>query len=244
VANSPVVPPADGSSGARLLGKTRRLILYTLLALLIVCVVFSWTTRGAMAFLGGEGKSPGHGTAQSLVDQQPWQTAQELAPLAVSAEENEYAREAERLADHEVDQAFASALRQARLETQRRTLTGDALALSQKVTQLEQLTKQDQALVDSMTAQAELSKGSASNGAQPSSTNDDLEVAKAQLGLDNDELSDAQREFERASGDHTHRSRTNWPLMKHRCISTTARPRAAAKLQYFQLRRTVHSRGG
>jgi small-conductance mechanosensitive channel len=203
VATSPVVPPADGSSGARLLGKTRLLILCSLLALLIVCVVFSWTTRGAMNVLRGKGGASNSAGEPSLVDLHPWQTAQALAPLAVSAEENEYAREAERLADHEVDQAFAAALRQARLETQRRTLTGDALALSQKVTQLEQLTKQDQALVDSLTAQAGLSKGSASNGPQPSSTNDDLEVAKAQLGLDNDELSDAQREFERASGDHS-----------------------------------------
>ena len=203
MATSPVVPPADGSSGARLLGKTRLLILCSLLALLIVCVVFSWTTRGAMNVLRGKGGASNSAGEPSLVDLHPWQTAQALAPLAVSAEENEYAREAERLADHEVDQAFAAALRQARLETQRRTLTGDALALSQKVTQLEQLTKQDQALVDSLTAQAGLSKGSASNGPQPSSTNDDLEVAKAQLGLDNDELSDAQREFERASGDHS-----------------------------------------
>ena len=38
---------------------------------------------------------------------------QTLAALAVSAEERELAREAERLADHEVDQAFAQALRQA-----------------------------------------------------------------------------------------------------------------------------------
>ena len=50
---------------------------------------------------------------KTLVDLRPWQTAEALAPLAVTAEETEYAHEAERLADHEVDQAFASALRQA-----------------------------------------------------------------------------------------------------------------------------------
>ena len=203
VATSPVVPPAGGSSGARLLGKTRLLILCALLALLIVCAAFSWTTRGAMNVLHDKGESSNSAGEASLVNLHPWQTAQALAPLAVSAEENEYAREAERLADHEVDQAFAGALREARLETQRRTLTGDALALSQKVAELKQIAKQDQALVDGLTAQAELSKGSASNDSQPSSTNDDLEVAKAQLGLDTDELSDAQREFERASGDHS-----------------------------------------
>ena len=34
---------------------------------------------------------------------------------------------------------------------------------------------------------------------------DDLQVAKAQLGLDNDELADAQRDLERASGDESAR---------------------------------------
>jgi len=155
-----------------------------------------------MSFFRGKGGARSAG-AQSLVDLQPWQTAQTLAPLAVTAEENEYAREAERLADHEVDQAFAAALRQARLEAQHRTLTGTALALSQKVSQLEQLKQQDQALVDSLTAKAALLKGSSKNSAQASSVSDDLEVAKAQLGLDADELTDAQRDLERASGDHS-----------------------------------------
>ncbi|MGB7265991.1 MAG: mechanosensitive ion channel domain-containing protein [Terracidiphilus sp.] len=155
-----------------------------------------------MSFLNGKVGGRGAG-AQSLVDLQPWQTAQALAPLAVSAEENEYAREAERLADHEVDQAFAAALRQARLEAQHRKLTGNALVLSQKIKQLEQLTQQDQALVDSLTAKAAALKGQARNAAQASSTDDDLEVAKAQLGLDTDELTDAERDLQRASGDHS-----------------------------------------
>ena len=46
-----------------------------------------------------------------LVDQTPYQTAQTLAAMAVSSEEQAFAQEAERLADHEVDQAFAMALR-------------------------------------------------------------------------------------------------------------------------------------
>src|SRR5579875_784053 len=90
--------------------------------LLIVFLVASFLTRGAMSSLPFlRSKSEG------LVDQRPWQTVQALAPLAVSAEEKRLAQEAERLADHEVDQAFAMALRQAALE--HRTLTGPALAL-------------------------------------------------------------------------------------------------------------------
>jgi hypothetical protein len=62
------------------------------------------------------------------VDLRPWQTAHALAGLAITAEEKEFAIQAERFADHEVDQAFASALRQANME--QRSLTGEALALS------------------------------------------------------------------------------------------------------------------
>jgi small-conductance mechanosensitive channel len=203
MATSPAVPPSNASQRERLFDKTRLLLFVSLLALLILCAVFLWTTRGAMAFLHAKAGAPGAGAAPSLVDIQPWQTAQALAPLAVSAEENEYARNAERLADHEVDQAFAAALRQARLEAQHRTLTGEALALSQKVAQLEQLKQQDQALVESLTAKGSGSAGAANKGAQASSGNDDLEVAKAQLGLDTDELNDTQRELERASGDRS-----------------------------------------
>jgi len=200
MASSPASPPTEGLSRTRFFGKTQLILLLALLALLVLCIVLSFFTRGAMAYLNQKGR--GSGAAQSLVNLQPWQTAQSLAPLAVTAEEDEYAREAERLADHEVDQAFAAALRQARLDAQHKTLTGDALALSQKVTQLEQLRQQDQALVDSLAAKAGGGKPS-STGAESDSGTDDLDVAKAQLGLDADELADAQRDLARASGDHT-----------------------------------------
>jgi small-conductance mechanosensitive channel len=173
-------------------------IFVSLIALLALCIVVSWTTRGAMAYFHSRGNSPAAG--QTLVSVQPWQTAQTLASLAVTAEEDQYARDAERLADHEVDQAFAAALRQARLEEQHRTLTGPALGLSQKVAQLQQLRQQDQALVDSLTANANSSNSKSKNGAQAGSAGDDLDVAKAQLGLDSDELTDAQRDLERATG--------------------------------------------
>ena len=155
-------------------------------ATLVVCLVTVYLTRDAM-----NNVSYRRGQSAGLVDQRPWQTAQSLAPLAVSAEEQRYAREAERLADHEVDQAFAMALRQASIE--QRVLTGDALALSRKVTDLQQIVKDDQARVDSLTQGV---KGP--NGADLA---DDLEFAKAQLTLDTDVLNDASDELARASGD-------------------------------------------
>src|ERR1700682_2100672 len=173
--------PSGGRTGMNQVRKTSVVVASGGLGL---GVVGSCMTQRAMQhrpFLSGSGGSNAPaGATGVLVDQRPWQTAQAVAALAVSAEEKELAREAERLADHEVDQAFAQALRQATAET--RELTGEALALQQRVTELQATVKADQALVAQLTAQ----KGGAGAAAQ---AGDDLDVAKAQLGLDNDELS-------------------------------------------------------
>jgi small-conductance mechanosensitive channel len=165
--------------------------------LLVAALIGLFLTRGSMAnlpFLRGKGLS--RNAAGSLVDQRPWQTIEALSPLAVSSEEKRLAREAERLADHEVDQAFAHALRQATLNT--RTLTGKALEVQQKVSALQAVIKEDQAKVNSLTAA--LKTPTAPGPTAPSS--DDLDVAKAQLQLDSDNLDDANEELARLSGDH------------------------------------------
>lgn len=157
-----------------------------------------WATRDAVNQLSAirQSRRP-HGKARTLVDLGPWQRAQELAGMAVSSEEVEYGREAERLADHEVDQAFAAALREATLRP--RPLNDKAKVLAAKVSQLQQVVKDDQARIDALTRAAGNESGKqASNTAAAT----DLDVAKAQLGLDNDELADAQQDLARASGDN------------------------------------------
>jgi small-conductance mechanosensitive channel len=171
----------------------RRLAITVPAALLVLCLVGAWLTRGSMThmpFLRSERASSS--TSGNLVDQRPWQTIESLAPLAVSAEEQALAREAERLADHEVDQAFALALRQASLRSH--TLTGEALAIQQKVAQIQAAVKEDQAHVDALTASLKQPNGTIADS-------DDLDVAKAQLQLGNDELNDANEELARVSGD-------------------------------------------
>ncbi len=160
------------------------------LVVLVACLVGMFLTRGSMVNLPFLRAKSAVGTG-GFVDQRPWQTAQALAAMAVSVEEKELARQAQRLADHEVDQAFAQALRQASIDT--RQLTGDALALQQKVARLQEMVKEDQIKVDQLTAAA---KGNPNTGG-----GDDLEVAKAQAQLDGDELADATEDLARASGD-------------------------------------------
>jgi small-conductance mechanosensitive channel len=203
----PIAPTPAEPGHKHTVGKTRTILLFALTALLVLCLVFLWTTRGAMdnlSFLRQGGSGDFLTGKKTLVDVSTWQTAQALAALAVTAEETDFARDAERLADHEVDQAFASALRQARLSAEHLTLSGDAAALSLRVVQLQQLLTQDQALVQSLTTASNTPAHSpkpAPAAPVAQDTGDDLEVAKAQLGLDSDELADAQQDLQRASGD-------------------------------------------
>src|SRR6266550_295955 len=93
--------------------KPHKRILLIILGLLLagtgagLVVTSDWGSRAVSP--GG----PQPGGPQSPVDMHQMQTAMALAPLAVSAEEQERARDALRLADHEVDMEFAAALREA-----------------------------------------------------------------------------------------------------------------------------------
>jgi small-conductance mechanosensitive channel len=184
--------------------RARKIAVAVSLAVLVLALVGSFITRGAMEHLpflhaqkaGWGGAAVPHG----IVDQRPWQTAETLAALAVSAEEREFAREAERLADHEVDQAFAQSLRQASAET--RELKGEALTLQQRMTELQQTVKEDQARVAALTPKGgPAAGGTAGSSGGGGAVGDDLEIAKAQLGLDQDELSDSMEDLARESGD-------------------------------------------
>src|ERR1035437_10017853 len=179
------------------MNRARMLILLVMLMVLAVSLAGAFLTRGVMTYLPflqpRKGSWTGAYVPHGVVDQRPWQTAATLAALAQSAEEKEPAREAERLADHEVDQAFSQSLRQASLA--RPNLSGKALALQQRVTELQETIKNDQARI------ASLSAGAGKKPAGADSNDSDLEIAKAQLGLDQDELTDSIEDLARESGD-------------------------------------------
>ena len=183
-----------------MLSKFRWTFIAGLLVFMTVCIALSWSTRDAMVYLPfltrHEGALTAPASQNSLVNLQPWKTAEALAALAASSEEAEYAREAQRLADHEVDQAFATALREATI--QRHALTGEAASLAQKVARLQQTVDDDQTRIHALTAH---------------DPDDDLVVAKAQLGLDTDQLTEAQQDLMRAGGDE--RGRIQEELAAH-----------------------------
>jgi small-conductance mechanosensitive channel len=182
------------------MNRARKIAVAISLVLLILGLVGTFTTQGVMEHLPFlHGQKAGWSDVvipHGIVDQRPWQTAATLAALAVSTEERELAREAERLADHEVDQAFSQSLRQASAET--RELKGEALGLQQRVNELQQTVKEDQARIAALTAKGGLVAG---GNAELAGVGDDLNVAKAQLSLDQNELSDSMEDLARESGD-------------------------------------------
>src|SRR5216684_7322780 len=179
------------------MNRARMVIVLIMLIVLAVTLAGAFLTRGVMAYLpflqARKGNWTGAYVPHGVVDQRPWQTAATLAALAQSAEERELARDAERLADHEVDQAFSQSLRQASLQKQ--NLSGKALALQQRVIDLQETIKNDQARI------ASLSAGAGTRPASAVSNSSDLEIAKAQLGLDQNELTDSIEDLARESGD-------------------------------------------
>ena len=175
----------------------RLVIVLLLLVVLVIALTGAFLTQGVMADLpflqARKGDWTGAYVPLGIVDQRPWQTAATLAALAQSAEEKKLARDAERLADHEVDQAFSQSLRQAALA--KPNLSGKALALQQRVADLQATVKNDEARIEG------LSGGTPTKSAGTISNANDLEIAKAQLGLDQAELADSIEDLARESGD-------------------------------------------
>src|SRR5215469_8109543 len=180
------------------MNRPRKLIVLVMLILLAANLAGAFLTRGVMAYLpflqARKGSWTGAYVPLGIVDQRPWQTAVALAALAQSAEEKKLAGDAERIADHEVDQAFSQSLRQASLA--KPTLSGKALALQQRVNELQQTVTIDQARIATLSAGAgtKQAAGAVSNGSE-------LEIAKAQLSLDQVELADSIEDLARESGD-------------------------------------------
>ena len=179
------------------MNRSRRVIVLVMLIVLAVTLAGAFMTRGVMEYLpflqARKGSWTGAYVPLGVVDQRPWQTAATLGALAQSAEERKLARDAERLADHEVDQAFSQSLRQASLA--KPNLSGKALALQQRVSELQQTIKNDEARI------ALLSASAGTRSARAASNTSDLEIAKAQLSLDQAELADSVEDLARESGD-------------------------------------------
>jgi small-conductance mechanosensitive channel len=167
-------------------------VLLTLLLAALAAVIFthSWTDyRERLRAMRQASK-----TATNAVDTHALDTAQQLAPLAITHLEQDYATQALRLGDHSVDLAFSAALHDA-MENPA-PLTPQAQHVAERVKSASAATAADQARITQFTAIATHATASAKDDLQNL-----IGIAQAQLALDQDDLEDAQQELLRLGGD-------------------------------------------
>jgi len=134
----------------------------------------------------------------ALVDQTPFKTAQQLAQMADTPEEQELAKEALRLSDYELDLSFSVALQDA--EAHPPELSAEAKEIQQRLQKNQKLQQALQAQVDQLTAQ--LAKAT---GQRKSDLQDQLDMAKASLDVANNDVDDASRDLTDAGGNQRDR---------------------------------------
>jgi small-conductance mechanosensitive channel len=132
--------------------------------------------------------------AQTMVDQTPLTTAQNLSQLPSSPAEHRLALEALRLSDHEVDVTFAEALRA--VTEHPPALSPEAKKIQDRLTKYQKAVDADNAQVAQLTAAA-----AKAAGAKQDQLNEALTLAKSQQELDQDEVDDAKQDLIVAGGD-------------------------------------------
>src|SRR5437773_8166195 len=176
--------------------RSRQKISAIALALLLGAVVYGLIRTTEPQAVPSSQDNGKHGVPSRvpLVDQSAIKTAQQLAQLATTPDERPLAQEALRLADYEVDLAFAAALRDAAENPPK--LSPEAKEAVARLQKAQKLLGKDQALV------AQLTKEEAkATGDKKETLGDQLDLAKAELELDQDELDDAKQDLIRAGGD-------------------------------------------
>jgi len=184
----------------------QKLILWSLLALMaaaVVGLILTGRPPDTLAEIKRRNAATVH--KHELVDQSSLEIAEELAALAGTPAEQDLAQNAVRLADHEVDLAFTSALRTASGQSGR--LNGEAATIQARIQRIQTDIAANQEKVKRLTAEATSPSGKAGPGPKAAKvTNTEtfqqqIELAQAELALNQDELEDAQQDLVRSGGD-------------------------------------------
>jgi small-conductance mechanosensitive channel len=179
--------------------KARQWITAIVLLLLVAAAVVGlvWTRELAPPkdeTVATSGKKKARVAPSPLVDQRPLQTARRMAAMAGTPEEQVLAHQAEKVGDHEVDLTFFDAIRTA--EENPPPLSPEAKQIAERKAKAELTLKEDQENITQLTH-----KLAAAPESQKDNLQDQIDVAKAQMDLDQDERDDAAEGLEQAGGD-------------------------------------------
>src|SRR6266852_5515650 len=148
-----------------------------------------------------------------LIDQRPLQTAQQFAKMTTTAEEKPFTEEALALGDKEMDLAFAVVVLDAQQHPP--ALSAEAKAIQARLQKAEDALDSSKKRVDAITAAEAKASGS-----KKDALDDQLDLAKAQLELDQDEVDEAKQDLSHAGGDP--QGRIQAMLEQHEAASHTA----------------------
>lgn len=173
----------------------RKFLVFALVALTLAALAaFLFTQQAEAPRISSRNDENNSTTQAAVVDQTPFRTAVSLQSVASTAPEQELAFEALRLADREVDMAFASALRKAK-ET--------PPAQNKQTAEINNRIKFLQGRLQSEQQEVErLTKLAAKPGKVDATViQQQLEIAQAQTELLQDGLDDSKQDLVRAGGD-------------------------------------------
>jgi small-conductance mechanosensitive channel len=172
-------------------------IIAIVLVLLLGATVYGLIRTGEPA--GAQRNNGKVGTASApAVDQTPILTAEELAKLPTTEEEQPFAQEALQAADRYMDVAYAAAQRQ--LEEHPAPLTAEAKQVEARLKQAEDALAADDALVERLTTEE-----AKATGARKDDLHGQLVTAKANQQEHQDDVDDAKEDLERAGGNSNSR---------------------------------------
>jgi small-conductance mechanosensitive channel len=199
-------------------------ILATLLILLLLAAGYGlWATHdssGAPVQQQSKTVVVSHQSPIPVIDQHTLQVAQRLAQYADTPEEQAYAKQAVETADHELDLAFAAALHH--LEAHPPPLSPEAAQIQQHLNDEQKALAADTDQVKQLTAQV----AKASDAEKPA-LQDRLDLAQAQVELEQDEVEEANDQL-MAAGGNVHQLIANLQKEHETAEHTAASPVAAA----------------
>jgi len=139
------------------------------------------------------------GRRPPIVDEQPLKTARAMAALASDWEEQRYSRQALKLADHSVDVAFSYEMRQATEHPA--PPTPESKKLYAQANQADAAARADQERIDQLQKQI----ANAKDARGRDTLQQQIDLTKAQLELDQDELEDVKGDLIRSGADRLSR---------------------------------------
>jgi small-conductance mechanosensitive channel len=139
------------------------------------------------------------GRRPPIVDEQPLKTARAVAPLASDWDEQRFSRQALKVSDHAVDIAFSYEMRQATEHPA--PATPESKKLYAHASQTEAAVKADQDRIDQVQKQL----ASAKDDHVRDTLQQQIDLTKAQLELDQDELEDVKGDLIRSGADRLSR---------------------------------------